>query len=286
MRRSSALGTTGDTERPALSRRAGLAVAALFAAGVIVPMSPGTASATTQLDIGCTIVAAPTPDTHTSCAGLDLTGIDLAGFNLEYADFTNTNLTQANLTGADLTDATLSNANLTWARLEGATLLQAAAIGATLNSATLSGSDLTGANLSGADLTWAYLNGASLTGATLTGAILDKADVSVTLLTPATDQSLVAPLGGTAIAQWAAGTPLPGAVPSTCDHTSGASFRIGRTPVNCKVVDATGKAATGSFDVVVTSVPGPPSTVAGSPGDGLALLTWSAGASNGSAVTA
>ena len=91
-------------------------VAVAVAAGVALTCGVGAASADTQIN-GCTIVADPTPEHHTTCPGADLSRANLAGMNLSFADLSGANLTFANLAGANFTAANLSYANLSDANL-------------------------------------------------------------------------------------------------------------------------------------------------------------------------
>jgi uncharacterized protein YjbI with pentapeptide repeats len=76
-----------------------------------------------------------------SCAGCDLTAIELVNFDLRNANLNGfANLSRANLTGTDLSGADLTGAKLTDANLTGANL-----IGANLTDAKLDGVILTDA---------------------------------------------------------------------------------------------------------------------------------------------
>jgi uncharacterized protein YjbI with pentapeptide repeats len=98
-------------------RRLGLLVgstASLWAlAGAFLPLA---ASADRTVH-NCTIVAHPTREHHTSCAGENLSRANLSGDNLSYADLTHANLAHAHLPDANLYHANLFSANLAHANL-------------------------------------------------------------------------------------------------------------------------------------------------------------------------
>jgi uncharacterized protein YjbI with pentapeptide repeats len=148
------------------------------------------ASATTTIG-GCTIVADPTPTSHTRCPGADLSGADLTTTDLSYAqlndatlsgavmarcvlvpppDFsvtcTSTNLTDARLTGASLSGAVTSAC----VSFQGTpTILDVQCGGVTFTGADMRRSVLTGTDLSSAELSDSQLSGASFAGASLVG---------------------------------------------------------------------------------------------------------------------
>src|SRR6266567_1776273 len=88
--------------RPAVLAVSGASLLAAIAVGGILP-----AASAARVVKGCTIVAYPTREHHTTCSGHDLSGAGLSYEDLSYA-----NLSGANLSGADVWGADLSNANL------------------------------------------------------------------------------------------------------------------------------------------------------------------------------
>ncbi|SDI40945.1 Pentapeptide repeat-containing protein [Rhodococcus triatomae] len=93
-------------------------VAAVAAVLVAAAMGSGVAAATGATEVparwvgSCAVVAAPTPDEHTRCAGADLRGADLAHTDLRWADLSGADVRGANFTGSDLSYANLSDAAL------------------------------------------------------------------------------------------------------------------------------------------------------------------------------
>jgi hypothetical protein len=84
-------------------------------ASLLATVGPGSfllpAASASRIVKGCTIVAHPTLQHHTSCAGAGLSRANLSRTNLSH-----TNLSRANVSNADLRDADLTDANLSKAK--------------------------------------------------------------------------------------------------------------------------------------------------------------------------
>ena len=176
-----------------LRRRAVPLVAVLPIAMVVLGATPDASAAaplTTGTVIrGCTIVADPTPTTHTHCPGADLSGTDLADLDLSYADLDDADLSGANLASctevpppdlsvtcstAELTDARLNGSSFSQARVSACVLIQTTPTlsaldcgGADFDGASLHRVDFAGTDLSSADFADASLSGASFLDAAL-----------------------------------------------------------------------------------------------------------------------
>jgi uncharacterized protein YjbI with pentapeptide repeats len=181
-----------------------------------------TGSATFTVDVvhdvtidGCLVVWQPTSSHHTSCAGADLSSIDLRQLDLEYADLSGANLTRANLEGTDLEHADLSNANLTLADL-----------GNPAGSGSLAGTDFQYADLTGVNLTRIFGFNANFSHTIL--AVTDR--------TYASDGGL----GGGRTLGWKAPpgyASVTGLLPAPygCNPYQGSHFPLGTTSVTCQV---------------------------------------------------
>jgi uncharacterized protein YjbI with pentapeptide repeats len=220
-------------------------------------------------------------------AGADLEGADLAYADLAgasfvtcptpvpgliqsctTADLTDANLTQANLSGAVLyvvecacqpePDVESGSADLTGANLSAADLAQTSGL-FPLTGADLSGANLTDSNLAG-DLTNANLTGANLSGATFSYTVsfapvteyatLTGANFTGTILVPS-NQNVTATSQAGAVATWSTPAGIPGASPGSCTPASGSTFPLFSSTVSCRVLDADGDVATGTFQVYV-----------------------------------
>ena len=224
---------------------------------------------------GCVIVTNPTPTTHTSCRGAQLSHTSLAGTNLSYADLSGAQLIGSNLAGATLAHAALTDIDATGADLSG---VHASGV-------NLAHARLTTANLSNADLSYSYALTADLTGGTLAGARFLNANFSATLLSPGANRNVAATSAAGALVSFPSQGSLSGAVPGGCDHSSGATFGIGTATVTCTIRDSHGNAAMGTFVVRVTSVPAAPAALNATPGNSQVTLQWQARSDHGRPFT-
>src|SRR2546429_445601 len=97
--------------RPAVLAVSGASLLAAIAVGGILP-----AASAARVVKGCTIVAYPTREHHTTCSGHDLSAAGLSYEDLSYANLSGANLSGADVSGADLSRANLSRANLSRAK--------------------------------------------------------------------------------------------------------------------------------------------------------------------------
>jgi len=265
----------------------------VIAAAIVIPglATAAPAGADTVVD-GCNIVSNPTPTNFTNCPGADLSGADLSGVDLDFAnlagaqfvyatcnpygfpfpictstvaDLSGTSFSGANLSSANMAGTDLSGDSLTGADLSGTVLgssdQYANMTGANLTDAFFgSSSDLTGANFTDATLTGAELDYTTLTGANFTDAVLTGVAFTGTLLVPSAQSAFATSDAGAAVT-WPTPSSLPGATPGTCTPPSGSTFPLGQngnqgyTTVTCQVLDDFGNAATGTFEVTVSTVP-------------------------------
>ena len=251
------------------------ASASALLCGVLVGAIALRATSSAAVVNGCVIVTNPTPTTHTSCPGAQLSHTSLAGTNLSYADLSGAQLIGSNLAGATLADAALSDIDATGADLSG---VHASGV-------NLAHARLTTANLSNADLSYSYAPTADLTGGTLAGARFLNANFSATLLSPGANRNVPATSASGALVSFPSQGSLSGAVPGGCDHSSGATFGIGAATVTCTIRDSHGNAAMGAFVVRVTSVPAAPADLNATPGNSQVTLQWQARSDHGRPFT-
>lgn len=190
---------------------AGLAAAALCAAGLVLSAGPALASTCPTVSTADDTLS-PAPSPGVDWSGCDLTNAnlfntDLSGADLAGADLTGAFMQLANLDNADLQDATITSAYMLndkftgvqsggvtatqpatlpsgWSLVggylvgAGANLEHADLAGQSLVSANLDNTDLTGADLAKADLNSTVQGGTILTGANVTGADLTNASLA------------------------------------------------------------------------------------------------------------